>query len=353
MATYYAKPFEGIDKAIYSVNPAAYLGAFKHFGHFPYKSNDPWNEKYVHYNAVVSSSNAHFGDEPMYADSDSVPHPGYTLFKFFSWSTTVNWSGYQSLIDNPQGMFAKQVKDEVETQQDYFAKQIDDFCINYIDVNNGSRDEDPEWLGMLHAKGATGTVKDPQDLGAGTILDLKAINLSGTAQTVGAIDKSIGVTRRKFFQEFDTVTTRSMYKPKGNMFDLWWNPAVTEQLRGTHEANAAGELDYSRPTLDIIKQNLSGGKIIDTYAVDNAYDGATTTIATTVLTMNTKQNFQIGTMIPYTVLPWVKEPGQNNALPIFRKLAYTKIGCLIKPYNIGGTWKKAAYPMQVTPYENT
>ena len=120
MTTYYAKPFEAVDKNVYGVNPAAYLGAYANFGNFPIKVADPWGTQYVHYNAVRSFSNAHMGDEPRYADAESTLDPGFTKFKFFSWSVTVDWTGYQSLIDNPDGIYAKQIGDEIQSQQDYF-----------------------------------------------------------------------------------------------------------------------------------------------------------------------------------------------------------------------------------------
>lgn len=353
MATYYAKPFEAIDKTIYDVNPAAYLGQYRLFGRFPLTITDPWGTDYVHYNAVEKAANIHFGDNPRWADSDSLPHPGFVKFKFMSWSTSVTWKQYESIKAEPTGMMAQQIAKEIKGQEDYFAKSLDDYLINYLSTVNATttRDYDAEWLGLMALRNTTNeTVRDPQDVcdSAGTVTNLATVNFMGAGQVVDAVEKSFGVQQDQFWQQYDSINAEAMYKNQGNTFDAFLHPAALKKIERAHLSNASGEVDYSQNVGQII--NEMGISLHPTFSVDSAYDGAVDTVAEIVMNMNTKDNFRVAELIPYTVTPWEEFKGANNQTKIFRKMGYMKLGCMITPYYLNSAWRKATLSFQVTPY---
>ena len=351
MTTYYNKVLEPVDSAVYSVNPAAYLGEYKSFGQWSVTIDDPWMTDWIHYNAVVSQNSMRVSnDEPMWADGSHMLYPAMIRLKFFSWSVTVTKKQFKSMETNPNGITAQAIKDEIESQQDYFAKKVDLWVMNRIAVT-GTEDDAGDWNGFFVLTADTGTATAPADCStaAGTETDLSAVVLSGTAQVVEGVQKSFGVTKSLFFQQYDSNTERSMYK-QNNTFDIWGHPAAFEKVSSTHESNASGEIDYSLNTLDEIKKI---GTVHPTMAVDAAYAGTTTTEASFVISMNTAENFKVVESIPYTITEWEKHMGAKGKTEVYRKMGYLKLGVMSRPFKIGANWKKACSMMKCEPYTNT
>ena len=360
MTLTYAKVFEELDKHVYDVNPANYIGAYSKFGKFEMPSPDPWNDEFFHVNAVEKVTNLRFGDGPKWADSDSILHPGVIKARWASWSMTLTEMQMHSLADNPSGHFAQQIAAELQGQQSRFVSGIDNDLIGYIAMATSDQDYDKSFIPLMaHKSTAAESVEDPQDLCStpGTIDNLSAINFTGSNQTVDAVAATFGVERDRFYQQYDTVTKEAMFhgtlEEKGqyaDTFDVWAHPAVWQKLKMGHEANAAGERDYARNYIKILQE--AGFNPLGTYAIDAAYDGATTTVAQVAMTMNTADNFKIAEIVPYTIEPWLQYNHPQKGI-IYRKRAYMKYLPWRTPYYLASAWKKAMLAFSITPYENT
>lgn len=344
MTTYYAKPFEGIMTEVYDTNPALYTGFASVAGKVPLAVADPWNEDYFHFNSVLKATKARFANEPGW---DAIPEskldPGFVKAKWFYWNDEVSEKEYMSLKQNPNGMIAQQIKSRVKAQQEYFVSQVDDYLVGF-NYSSSSADYDEEWRPLLKNKAATGTVSDPQDLNStpGTTT-ATGIKMTGAAQVVDAYNKAIGLIKERFFQQYDSNTKQAMYL-QSNSFDLFLHPAVIEKLRKGHEVNSNGFYDYSRSYLDLCA--LDSVNVVPTFAVDAAYNAASGTVAEGVLTMNTKQNFLINEIVPYTIEPYQYNPVKNN----YRMRAYWKILPMVKPYYLDSVYKKAMTSFSFIPY---
>ena len=344
MATYYAKPFEGVAEEIFDVNPALYTGVATKLGRFPYESKDPWNEEFVHFNSIVKACKVRFADSPGWdAVPDSLPHPGFRKAKWFYWNHAITEKQYKSLQSNPRGMLAQQLRIEVKAQQDQFLAEVDHYLLGFLYADTDD-DYDPMYVPLMANKGATGTVQDPEDCNVvpGTTTPT-GIKFTGATQVADAYNKGIGTIKARFLQQYDSETKQAMYHTE-NSFDLWAHPAMLDQLRRGHEINSNGYYDYSKSYLDLMASD--GVSNIKTFAVDAAYDNASTTVAEYIMTMNTSENFMITEMVPYTIEPYVWNP----ATRLWELRAYWKILTMTKPYYIGGAWKKAMLSASIIPY---
>jgi len=349
MTTYYNKVLEAVDPAVYSVNPAAYLGLQKHFGQWSVQVPDPWLTEWVHYNTVTSQNSMRVNRrEPKWADGTATPVPAVVPLNWFSWSYTVTWGQFKSLEQNPNGLVAQTIKEGLASQQDYFAKNVDKWLLNRLAVT-GTEDQADDWHGFFSLSTAN-TASDPNDssAAAGSETDLSAIALSGTAATVEAVQKTFGVTKSLFYQQYDANTERSMYTGNDS-FKVFGHPASFGVLEGVHGLTAAGEIG-DRLVLDEIR---SIGEIVPTMAVDAAYDGASTTEASFVIAMNPEMNFKVVTAVPYTISDWEMIQGGGEKTRVFRKMGYMKIGVMSRPYKLGSYYKKACAMFKTEPYTNT
>lgn len=349
MTTYYNKVLEAVDPAVYSVNPAAYLGYLGKFGQWSVTLPDPYLTEWVHFNTVLSQNSMRVNRrEPKWADGEAAPVPGVVPLNWFSWSYTVTWGQFKSLEQNPNGLVAQTIMEGIKSQEAYFAKNVDKWLMNRIAVT-GTEDQADDWHGFFSLSTAN-TVSDPNDssAAAGTETNLTAVMLSGTAAAVEAVQKSFGVTKAQFYQQYDSNTEQAMYT--GNdTFDIWGHPAAFGVLEGVHGLTAAGEIG-DRLVLDEIR---AIGNINPTMAVDADYDGASTTEASFVISMNTKENFKVITAVPYTVTDWEEFKGPLGKTKVFRKMGFMKFGVMSRPYRIGSYYKKAAAMMRCEPYTNT
>jgi hypothetical protein len=221
--------------------------------------------------------------------------------------------------------------------------QVDHYLIGFLYASTDN-DYDPEWKPLLANKAATGTVDDPEDINStpGTTT-ATAIKMTGAAQVADAYNKSIGLVKERFWQQYDSNTKQAMYR-QNNSFDLFMHPAVIEKLRKGHEVNSNGYYDYSKNYLDLaLADNVN---VIPTFAVDAAYNAASATVAEGVITMNTMENFMINELVPYTIEPYKWNPATNK----YQMRAYWKILPMIKPYRIGSSWKKAMTSFSLIPY---
>jgi len=345
MVTYYAKPLEVLNDAIYDVNPALFNGLASRVGRLPLSVPDPWNTDYIHFNSIIKAVKMRVGDAPDWsAVPDSVPEPGLTKGKFFWWSHQLSEKRYKALQMDPSGMIAQQIKAELQAQQDYFASQVDVWLGGYL-YGDTVDDYDAEWKGLA-ALSTASTVSDPNDAcsTAGTADNYTATKMTGAATTVDALNTSIGAAKDQFYQQYDANTHQTMFKAN-NSFDLFVHPSVVEKFRRGHLSNASGELDYSRSLYEAMQGEVN---VIPSFAFDAAYDGASATEAQGALLMNTNENFQVLETIPYTVEPWIYDPSKN----IYKMRAYWKIFKFIRPYRIGSYWKKASQILRLTPYSN-
>jgi len=353
MTIYYSKVFEQLDKNVYDVNPANYIGTYKLFGKFNIPTPDPWNDEWFHVNMVKKVTNTRFGDQPLWGDGEATLDPGVIKAKWLSWSYTLTEKQMHSLMDNPTGHFAQLVAAGIRGQQSRFATELDDYLIGYLYGTTTDQDYDKSYIPLLKLRNTTTeTVDDPQDCSAtaGTNTDLSAVQFTGAAQTVGNVDASFGITKGLFYQKYDSTTRESMFHKDGSdTFHAFAHPAAWQKIFGGYESNAAGELDYSMNYKKLIEER--GITPVSTYAVDAAYDGASTTAAEIVMTMNTAENFQVAEIVPYTVEPW-KEYNDPQRGIIFRKRAYMKFLPWRVPYYIGGAICKAMAAFRVQPYAN-
>jgi len=349
MTTYYNKVLEAVDSAVYSVNPAAYLGHLGKFGQWKVTLPDPWLTEWVHYNTVLTENSMRVNRrEPMWADGAAAPVPGLVPLNWFSWSYTVTWGQFKSLEQNPNGLVAQTIKEGIQSQEAYFAKNVDKWLMNRIAVT-GTEDQADDWHGFFSLSDAN-TVSDPNDssAAANTETDLTAVALSGTAADVEAVQKTFGVTKALFYQNYDSDTEQAMYT--GNdTFDIWGHPASFGVLEGVHALTASGEIG-DRLVLDEIAKI---GTIHKTMAVDAAYDGASTTEASFVISMNTKENFKVVKAVPYTVTDWEPFTGPLGKTKVFRKMGYMKFGVMSRPYKLGSYYKKACAMFKTEPYTNS
>lgn len=360
MTVQYAKVFEQLDKNIYDVNPANYTGAYSKFGKFDMPTPDPWNDMIFHVNAVEKVTNVRFGDSFKWGDGDAILHPGTIKAKWVSWSYTLDEKQMHSISDNPSGHFAQQVASGLQAQQSRFATELDYYLIGYLYGTTSDQDYDPEYTPLLKLRNTTNeTVGDPQDVSsaAGTITNLSAVNFTGSNQTVDAVAATFGISRDEFYKQYDSTTKEAMFKGTtddqgayADTFDVFGHPAVWQKLRMGHEANASGERDYARNYIKIL--NDAGFNPVGTYAVDAAYDGATTTVAQLVMTMNTAENFKVSEIIPYTVEPWMQFNDPQRGI-VYRKRGYMKVLPYRVPYYLNSAYKKAMLAFSITPYENT
>jgi len=348
MVNYYPKPLEALQSEIYDTNPALYVGLPSRVGRFPLEVADPWNVDYVHFSVMLKQAKMRMGDQPGW---DAVPElaapaNAFRKAKWFYWNMEITEKQLKSLETNPQGMIAQQIRATMRAQQDYFAAQIDDYLAGVLATANPvtSEDYDPHWRGLLHVKAASGTVDDPQDLAAapGTAT-VTGIKLSGAAADVDPVSKSVGLQLERFFQQYDSNTKQAMYRAN-NSFDMFLHPAVIMKYKNASILTSTGE--RVGKVYDEIT-NL-GINIIPSFAIDAAYDGATTTAAEHWLTMNTSENFMINEMVPYTVEGWKEIPTANGS--VWKMRAYWKILPMIKPYYLAGVYKKALVPFTAIPY---
>jgi hypothetical protein len=344
MTTYYAKPFEELSKAIYDTNPALYVGIASKVGRFPLEIADPWNTDWVHFNSIKKATKSRMADEPGWdAIPDSIPDPGMVKAKWFYWNHELTEKQYKSLEQNPNGVLAEQIRSEIRAQQDAFIANVDHYLGGFL-YSATDADYDQEWRPLFKNKAATGTVSDPEDINStpGTTT-ATGIKLSGAGRDADAFEKSIGLIKERFYQQYDSVTKQAMYR-QTNSFDMFLHPAVVERLKNSYNYNAGGYSDYSRNLLQIAES--VGINVTPTFMVDSAYDGASTTVAEAVMTMNTSENFQISEMIPYTIEPYQYNPVSNK----WRMRAYWKILPFVRPYLISGSWKKAMTSFSYIPY---
>jgi hypothetical protein len=248
----------------------------------------------------------------------------------------------QSLISDPNGLVAQQIRAEIQNQQDLFVARSDHYISGYL-YSATDDDYDAEWM-PLFKMNAIGTVSNPADINAtpGTIT-ATGIKTSGAGRVTDAFEKCIGLIKERFYQQYDANTYAAMYR-NTNTFDLWVHPAVYEKLKMTYNFNAGGYSDYTRNYIEIAQS--IGISVIPTFSVDAAYDAANGTVAEAVLTMNTAENFLIAELVPYTVSEWK----HNDATRCWEMRAEWRILPMIKPYLIGGLWKKAMTSFSFIPY---
>jgi hypothetical protein len=347
MTNYYPKPLEAINPAIYDLNPALFVGITSRLGRFPIQVDDPWNVDYVHYSVMLKAAHMRMQDKPGWdaMPEMAAPSPGFRKAKWFYWNVEIDEKQLKSITANPNGMIAQQVRATIKAQQDYFASQVDNYLCGYLIPNaTTNEDYDPEFLGLMHLKAASGTVQDPQDLCAtpGTV-NTGGIKVTGAGAATDPVDKAFGLQQAVFWQQYDSNLKQAMYR-ENNTFDVFCHPAVAQRYRTAHALTSTGD---SMGLVAAMIKELSIN-IVPTFAVDAAYDGASGTTAEHVLTMNTTENFQIAEMVPYTVEGWKELHDIRGS--VWRMRAYWKILPIAIPYYLGGVYKKAMAAFTQIPY---
>jgi peptidoglycan hydrolase-like protein with peptidoglycan-binding domain len=349
MTTYYPKPLEQLMKEVFDTNPALYVGLPSRMGSMPLQTPDPWNDTYIHFNAMLKQAKVRFGDQPGW---DAIPEmagpdPGFRKAKWVYWNVEITEKQLHSLESMPDGIIAQQIRATIKAQQDYMAAQVDDYVSNSLATSNATTDPDydPEWKGLFNLPtDAASTVADPASI-ASTAQTATAtgIKLSGAGADVDAVTKSIGLQQERFYQQYNSNTKQAMYKTS-NTFDLFVHPAVLAKYKNANVLSSTG--DRVGKVVDEIR-NLDIN-IVPTFAIDAAYDGASTTTAEHFLTMNTRENFFFQDIVPYTVEGWKEIPTANGI--VWKMRAYWKFVCMAKPFKTGTYYKKALAPFTAIPY---
>jgi hypothetical protein len=259
------------------------------------------------------------------------------------------YKAYQQ--NNPMAVAV--LDDQMQKLRGVWDKTLNTWIIGYASSVTASTNQyyDPAWVALLHAKAATGTILDPEDINstAGTVQDYTAEILTGTNKTLDFVEDTFGASIDRFGAMMDSTTGEQMLTTTdpenaagSNDFLAIMHPTLVRKFNFLHPKVGTND----EPNITFAQQITQAGvRMRGSINADAALAVTEDGTDQVLMVANPKLNFKVGTS-NLQIEPWEYESHQG--VKVWYQNVYQPIVCWRRPYYINGSWKKALHHFQFT-----